>query len=132
MPVQHEPLDQVGVLGEPLLLGEGGVALAAIGTREREGPVDGVDGPAAGEEVEQRPGEDPEEGEVEEPADPCRGAPAIDGVGRVNVDGALLEREGDEDVTAVVGRADQGFDALADEGFVEAGDGAGDAEAARG
>lgn len=134
VPVYHQPPDQVPVLREPLLLTERGVPLAVLGVvgvggRQREGPVDRVNGPAGGEEVEQGPGKDPQEAEVEDPADPGGGAPAVDGVRRVDVNGALFERKADQDVAAVVGRADQGLDALADEGFVEAGDGAGDAEA---
>lgn len=48
------------------------------------------------EEEEDGPGEDPEEGQVEDPADPCGGSPLIDPSGRV--DNQAVVRAGEADV----------------------------------
>ena len=126
---QHESADADVPALEPLLLAESGVRLPPRRVGAREGPLGAHDGVALCGEEEVRPCEEPEEGQVEEPADPRLEPPFVDARRGVDVHGAVLDRERDAGVTAVVSAADQALDAVFEQHLVEPGYGAVETEA---
>ncbi|TDZ68332.1 hypothetical protein CTRI78_v002029 [Colletotrichum trifolii] len=83
-------------------LSGGGVSLPA-----RKGPLGLDDLEALRAEEEVGPSEEPEEGQVEEPAHPGGEAPAVDTAGVVDVDPGVVDGEAHVDAAAVVGGADE-------------------------
>ena len=127
--VQHESADADAPTLKPLLLAEGGVRFPPRRVGAREGPLGAHDGVALGGEEEVWPCEEPEEGQVEEPADPRLEPPFVDARRGVDVQGAVLDRERDADVAAVVGAADQALDAVFEQHLVKPSYGAVETEA---
>ena len=85
----------------------------------REVPVHTVHVPPLCHEEEDGPGDDPEESEVEYPADPA-GTPFVDERGRVDVDCFFVDAEGYVGPATVVSGADQAFDVGFDVNFIDA------------
>lgn len=127
--LQRQVRNQVLVFLQPLLLAQTGVLLCGkvlllffsclVGGRPL--PVDREDGPVFCGEVEDWPGYQPEEGEVEDPADPGN-AGAVDPVWGVDVYISIADGKGYVNVSAIVGVAEAGFEVLFDDLFLEAGD----------
>ena len=94
--------NQIPVLVKPRLLAHTDIPLPSpISSGLTELPFNGVDIPPFRKEAKYRPGEEPEEGEVEDEAHPGVTPPVYE-VRGVDVDGLLLDGEGYVDVAAVV------------------------------
>lgn len=110
LPPQHCLLHNTLPLPKPLLLTKRRIRLHPILIGHGPGPVHADDGPLACGEEEVRPGEDPEESEVEEEADPLVEAPGVDAVGGVQFGGGVGDGEGYAGVAAVICAADEGLE----------------------
>ena len=126
--IQHQVANKSRVLINPIHLTDSREDPVSTSRRPaRKRPLHFVHGPPLRCEEEDRPGDDPEESEVEDPADPA-GAPPVDERGRVDVDCFLVDAEGDVGVAAVMRGSDQILNLAYQAGFIDAFDGAADAE----
>lgn len=109
----HDQLANMApVAFEPLRLTDSGILLASgftLSQLSREIPIHGIHVPPLGCEDEDRPDDDPEESEVEDPAYPGR-APLVDNMGPVDVDRLLIHAESDVDMPAVLCGAYEAFE----------------------
>ena len=117
--VQHQVADESRVFVYPLHLIDRGIWFSPVHGIPREPPLYLVHVPPLRHEEKYGPCDDPEECEVEDPADPA-GAPAIDERGRVDVDSFLVDAEGYVGVAAVVRRTDYVLEMAAEEVFFDA------------
>ena len=106
--VQHKIANKRGVLFNPLPLANRSIPSVCAQGIPREPPLYFVHIPPFCHEEEDGPCDDPEESEVEDPADPA-GAPVVYERGRVDVDGFLVDAEGDVGIATVVRGADYVF-----------------------
>lgn len=117
--VQHQLADESRMLIHPLHFIDRCIRFPPVDRIPREPPLYLVHVPPLRHEEKYGPCDDPEECEVEDPADPAC-TPAVDESGRVDVDGFLVDAEGDVGVPAVVRRADDVLEMAAEEIFLDA------------
>lgn len=117
--VQHQLANKSRVLVNPLHLTDCSIRSAPAYGIPPEPPLHFVHVPPLRHEEEYGPCDDPEECEVEDPANPA-GAPAVNERGRVDVDGFLVDAECDVGIATVVSRADYVLEVAADEVFFDA------------